>query len=115
MPLLRAAVGKMTVAELSQELAAADVLHAPVQDYGDYFQSEHVREVAAVRWIAQSGVGRIPMPTIPGIRPPREGDAMVHAPHLGEHSRDILRELGHSDQQIDDLAANGAIGLAGAG
>ena len=114
MPLLRTAVVGMTVAELSQALAAADVLHAPVQDYGDYFQSAHVREVAAVRWIVQSGVGRIPMPTIPGIRPPREGDPMVHAPHLGEHSREILRELGHSDQQIDDLAANGAIGLVGA-
>lgn len=112
MPLLRGAVGGMTVAELTEALSEADVLHAPVQDYGDYFQSEHVREVAAVHWIEQSGVGQIPMPTIPGIRPPREGDAMVHAPHLGEHSRDILRELGQSDQQIDDLAANGAIGLA---
>jgi len=111
MPLLRAAVKKMTVAALSKALSEADVLHAPVQGYGEYFQSEHVREVEAVRWINQSGVGRIPMPTIPGIRPPREGDRMVHAPHLGEHSREILRELGHSDQAIDDLAANGAIGL----
>ncbi|MDA1098634.1 MAG: CoA transferase [Proteobacteria bacterium] len=111
MPQLRLAVGKMTVAELSKALSAADVLFAPVQDYGAYFQSEHVREVEAVRWITQSGVGRIPMPVIPGIRPPREGDPMVHAPHLGEHSREILAELGHSDRQIDDLAAKGAIGL----
>jgi crotonobetainyl-CoA:carnitine CoA-transferase CaiB-like acyl-CoA transferase len=116
MPLLRPAVARMTVAELSTGLTGADVLHAPVQDYGDYFQSEHVREVEAVRWIEQSGVGRIPMPTIPGIRPPREGDAMVHAPHLGEHSQEILLELGHSEQEIDELAENGAIGLfAGAG
>ena len=111
MPLLRPAVRKMTVAELSKALSQRDVLHAPVQDYGDYFKSTHVREVEAVRWIQQSGVGRIPMPAIPGIRPPREGDAMVHAPHLGEHSREILSELGHSDQEIDQLAANGAIGL----
>jgi len=92
-------------------LQEADVLHARVQDYGDYFQSEHVRAVEAVRWIEQSGVGSIPMPTIPGVRPPREGDAMVHAPHLGEHSREILAELGHSDQEIDDLAEKGAIKL----
>ncbi|MDP6687928.1 MAG: CoA transferase [Alphaproteobacteria bacterium] len=111
MPLLRTAVEKMTLSELSVALTAADVLHALVQDYGDYFQSAHVREVEAVRWIEQSGVGPIPMPTIPGIRPPMEGDPMVHAPHLGEHSREILAELGHSDQEIDDLAANGAIKL----
>ncbi len=111
MLLLRPAVSRMTLAELSKALTAADVLHALVQDFGDYFQSEHVRAVEAVRWIEQSGVGCIPMPLIPGIRPPREGDAMVHAPHLGEHSREILLELGHSDRQIDGLAANGAIVL----
>jgi crotonobetainyl-CoA:carnitine CoA-transferase CaiB-like acyl-CoA transferase len=111
MPLLRAAVAEMTLAELSQALSEADVLHARVQDYGDYFESEHVRAVGAVRWIEQSGVGRIPMPTIPGIRPPSPGDPMVHAPHLGEHSREILRELGHSDGEIDELATQAAIGL----
>jgi crotonobetainyl-CoA:carnitine CoA-transferase CaiB-like acyl-CoA transferase len=111
MPPLRAAVSKMTVVDLSKALTAADVLHAPVQDFSDYFQSGHVRAVEAVRWIRQSGAGRIPMPQIPGVRPPREGDPMVHAPHLGEHSREILLELGHSDHEIDAFAANGAIGL----
>ncbi|MBT3536332.1 MAG: CoA transferase [Rhodospirillaceae bacterium] len=111
MPMLHAAAKNMTAGDLSAALTEADVLHAHVQDYGDYFASEHVREVEAVRWIEQSGVGRIPMPTIPGIRPPREGDPMVHAPHLGEHSREILVELGHSDQEVDALAQNGAIGL----
>jgi len=87
------------------------VLHGLVQDFGDYFQSEHVRAVEAVRWIEQSGVGTIPMPVIPGLPPPSDGDPMVHAPHLGEHSREILLELGHSNQEIDAFAANGAIGL----
>ena len=82
-----------------------------VQDYGDYFDSEHVREVEAVRWVEQSGVGRIPMPTIPGVAPARDGDPRVHAPHLGEHSREILLELGHSDAEIEALARDGAIGL----
>ena len=39
------------------------------------------------------------------------GDRMAHAPHLGEHSREILCDIGHSGQEIDALAANGAIGL----
>ena len=111
MPHLHQAIARMTMAELSAALTEADVLHAPVQDYGEYFSSEHVQAVEAVRWIEQSGVGVIPMPAIPGIRPPRAGDPMVHAPHLGEHSREILRELGHSDQEVDDLAVQGAIGL----
>ena len=111
MPLLRPAVEQMPLAELSAALTAADVLHGLVQDFGGYFQSEHVQEVEAVRWIEQSGVGTIPMPVIPGLPPPREGDPMVHAPHLGEHSREILSELGISEPEINALAANGAIGL----
>ena len=113
MPLLRAPIAAITVAALSAALTEADVLHAQVQDHGDYMQSEHVREVWAVRWIEQSGAGTIPMPIIPGIAAPRAGDKMVHAPHLGEHSREILSELGHSNEMIDKLAATGAIGLLG--
>jgi len=115
MPLLREAVKTRTVADLSTALSAADVLFAPVQDYGDYFQNDHVRAVEAVRWINQSGVGQIPMPIIPGIRPPSEGDPMVHAPHLGDHSREILSQLGQTDEDINALAASGAIGLYAAG
>ncbi len=111
MPPLRAAFRKMERDELSKALMEADVLHARVQDFGDYFQSEHVRDVGAVQWIHQSGVGPIPMPQIPGLPPPREGDPMVHAPHLGEHSREILAELGYDDGKIDALAADGAIRL----
>ncbi|MBT6912634.1 MAG: CoA transferase [Rhodospirillaceae bacterium] len=111
MPLLRAAIKTRTLQELSTALTAVDMLFAKVQDYGDYFACEHVREVEAVRWINQSGVGQIPMPIIPGVRPPREGDPLVHAPHLGEHSREILSELGHADEDINALASSGAIGL----
>ena len=111
MALLRPAIRTMSVLDLSDALTRADVLHARVQDFGDYFQAEHVRIVEAVRWINQSGVGRIPMPTIPGIRPPREGDPMVHTPHLGEHTREILFEIGCSEQEIVDLVANNSVGL----
>ena len=110
-PLLFVATAKMSVAEISEALIEADILHAPVQDHGEFYNSEHVRAVEAVRWIEQSGVGLIPMPVIPGITPPRAGDRMVHAPHLGEHSREILRELGHSDADIGTFADSGAIGL----
>jgi crotonobetainyl-CoA:carnitine CoA-transferase CaiB-like acyl-CoA transferase len=34
------------------------------------------------------------------------------APLLGEHSREILRELGRTDSEIDALAAAGAVMLA---
>ena len=101
----------MTMSNLLVKLIDADVLHARVQTYGDYFQCDHVRGVQAVRWIEQSGVGPIPMPTLPGIRPLKNGDPMAHAPHLGEHSREILLELGHTDGEVRALVGSSAIGL----
>ena len=111
MPPLRTALANMTMSNLLVKLIDADVLHARVQTYGDYFQCDHVRGVQAVRWIEQSGVGPIPMPTLPGIRPLKNGDPMAHAPHLGEHSREILLELGHTDGEVRALVGGGAIGL----
>ena len=111
MPPLRMALANMTMSNLLVKLIDADILHARVQTYGDYFQCDHVRGVQAVRWIEQSGVGPIPMPTLPGIRPLQDGDPMAHAPHLGEHSREILLELGHTDGEVWALVGGGAIGL----
>ncbi len=106
---LREAVAVMGIDEICARLTAADVLHARVQDYGDYLDSAHVRASEAVRWVEQSGVGRIPMPTIPGIAPARDGDPKAHAPHLGEHGAEILGDLGLDAAAIHDLAAGGAI------
>ena len=38
-------------------------------------------------------------------------DATRLAPHLGEHSRAVLLELGHSPAQVDALLASGAVGV----
>ena len=36
---------------------------------------------------------------------------MTHAPHLGEHSAEILAEWGYSDDAIADLIAKKAVAL----
>ena len=38
----------------------------------------------------------------------------VRAPEVGEHTREVLREVGFTDTEIDALAADGAITLADA-
>ena len=111
MPLLRQAVRTRTVADLVQALNAADVLNAPVHDYGDYFNTPHVRDVGAVAWIEQAGIGKIPMPRLPGFDAARAGDPRIHTPAIGEHGREVLRELDYSDAEIDALAAREAIRL----
>lgn len=110
MPLLAAAVRPRRVAELASALNAADVLNAPVHDYGDYFQTPQVREVGAVVWLEEDGIGSIPMPRLPGFGPAAAGDGRYHAPHIGEHSREVLATLGYADDAIRGLEDDGVIG-----
>ncbi len=112
MPVVRAAVRKMSVAGLHAALNEGGVLNAPVHDYGDYIDDPHVQSVNAVAWLDHAEVGRIPLPNIPGIAPARAGGALSHAPLIGEHSREILKDLGYDDTAVDGLASSGAVGLA---
>ena len=64
----------------------------------------------AIRWVEDDALGRIPMATIPGQPVPETGDRLSHSPHVGEHSREIVTELGYSAGQVSALAAKGVIG-----
>ncbi len=111
LPLLREAVRPLGVAELAAALDAADVLNAPVHNYADYLEAPHVREVGAVAWIEQAGIGRIPMPRLPGFDAAKTGDARYHTPGLGEHGREILARLGYGDDAIRGLVEQAVVRL----
>lgn len=107
--LMRETMTHRTVAEWNEALNDVGVLNAPVNDYGGYMNDKHVKAVNAVAWVDHSGIGQIPMPTIPGLPPARTGDPLAHSPHLGEHTSDVLRDLGFSDDAIRGLETNGAV------
>ena len=111
MPILREGVKDLTVAELNAKLNEGGVLNAPVHEYGDYFEDPHVKAVEALTWMEHSGIGRIPVPGLPGHARAAQGDPLAHAPHIGEHSREVLRALGHSDAEVDTLRDRGAVAV----
>jgi crotonobetainyl-CoA:carnitine CoA-transferase CaiB-like acyl-CoA transferase len=107
---LGAVIGRLTTAECLGRMRANDVPGAavtPLDEVSDDPQivhndslivrengpAGHIREVRAP--VAFGGAQR-PVP-----------DA---APHLGEHSREILLELGYTDEQVDGLGARGVLG-----
>jgi formyl-CoA transferase len=45
------------------------------------------------------------MPNIPGLPPFESGTPRAHAPTIGEHTREVLKNHGYTDAQIDDLSA----------
>jgi crotonobetainyl-CoA:carnitine CoA-transferase CaiB-like acyl-CoA transferase len=55
-------------------------------------------------WLTQPGVPeKVPMPNIPGLPPFVDGTKRAHAPRLGEHSVEVLREHGYSEAEIGRL------------
>lgn len=97
--------------DLERLLVEAGVPCSRVNDYRDVFAHPHVR----ARGVAVN-VEHPRMGTTRAVRNPvlfdRDGPSIRRpAPMLGEHTREVLRELGYIDAQIDGLSKAGIVML----
>lgn len=95
--------------EWMELLSGIDILKAKVNTFDDLFDDAQVKAIDAVRWVENDSLGRVPMSTICGQRPPATGDPLTHSPHLGEHTREILTELGFGAGDIERLTTSGVV------
>ena len=95
-------------------LTGIDILKAKVNTYEDLFADPQVQAMNAVRWVENDTLGRVPMGNICGQQAAASGDNLTHAPHVGEHTRAILDELGYASADIEKLGAAGVVGCYGA-
>jgi len=94
---------KKTTEEWIIRLKAADLLHARINDYGDWLADTHVKSVGAVQTLTQPEVGKIPIPNIPGQLKVEAGNTLCSAPAIGKHTKEILSEFGYADEEIKTL------------
>lgn len=104
--LIAARFAELTGAEAVELLAAVPVAYARVNSLADVWQ--HPQLAARNRWHeVQTPAGPIPALAPPG--PVDDAPRMDPVPGLGEHTRDILAEVGLADDEIDALAAGGTV------
>jgi crotonobetainyl-CoA:carnitine CoA-transferase CaiB-like acyl-CoA transferase len=109
MAVLRPLFETKTSDEWMELLSSIDILKAKVNTYNDLFADPQVQAMDAVHWVENDTLGRVPMATLCGQQPPATGDRLTHAPHLGEHSREILGEMGYSAADVEKLSGSGVV------
>ncbi len=93
-------------------LDEAGVPCGPILDYEEVFADPQVRERGLVQEVEHPTAGRIRV-VGPAVKL-SETPARVRRPSplLGEHTREVLREIGFGDEEIRALAADGVVSLA---
>jgi crotonobetainyl-CoA:carnitine CoA-transferase CaiB-like acyl-CoA transferase len=106
--LVEPAVRARTAAELEQGLQVAGVPCALVNNFKEVFEHPQIVARDVVREVAHPRLGKMRATRNP-ILLDHDGPAIDrHAPMLGEHSEELLRELGYSAAAIRELTASGA-------
>ena len=91
-------------------MTAAGLQNEAVQDYFEFLKHPHVEATGVVSWLNHSGMPEpIPVPNPPGAEVLADGMAAAHAPHLGEHTMDVLAALGFGKDEIEAWRLAGAI------
>jgi crotonobetainyl-CoA:carnitine CoA-transferase CaiB-like acyl-CoA transferase len=80
----------------------------PVLDLGEALNSELVRAREMVSAIEQPGLGTVRQLGVPVKMSRTPGDPTRPAPAFGEHTDEVLREAGYSDEQIAAMKGSGA-------
>ncbi len=92
-----------TTAEWLERLDAADVPCAPILRRQEVIGNEQVVARALIVEFDQPGVGKVRQPKPPARFSANEASIGGPAPRIGEHSREVLHELGYDEAVIDEM------------
>ena len=101
-----------TTAEWVARLDAAQLAVGPIYEFDEVFEDPQVTHLGLVTEVEQPGYGRARMLGFPVGASATPAAIRRPAPLLGEHTAEILGELGLPRAEIDRLAAAGAVALA---
>ncbi len=102
---------KQTTAHWLEAFERADIPVQRMNSLEDILHDPHLNAVGYFKPIDHPSEGRLRSMQVPSEWSETKPEYRRHAPRMGEHTREVLREAGYSDAQIEDLASSGAARL----
>jgi formyl-CoA transferase len=98
-----------TTAHWLEVLGAAGVPCGPVRERDELFDDEQVRAMGLLSDVHDEELGQVTM-IAPAVRFSRTpGSVRFAGRHLGADTREVLHELGYTDEQVGSLIENGVV------
>jgi crotonobetainyl-CoA:carnitine CoA-transferase CaiB-like acyl-CoA transferase len=105
-------IAQHTTTEWLERLDAADVPCAPILRRSEIVQNEQVVARGIIAEFDQPGVGRVRQPKPAAQFAANRSVIGGPAPRIGEHTREVLRELKYTDSEIDKMIAEKSVRAA---
>ena len=105
---LDSAFAAMPFEEIARRLDEADLVWAPMQTPGEVSADPQVAAAGAFVDVEDGKGGTYRSPAAPARFPGADATVRPPSPELGQHTREVLGELGYSNPEIDAIFAAGA-------
>jgi crotonobetainyl-CoA:carnitine CoA-transferase CaiB-like acyl-CoA transferase len=111
LPSLRALFQALTRAEISRVCESANIGFAPIRRPDELLDDPHLACPGAMIEVALPQGGTTPIPALPIEMNGQRLKKRLDIPRVGEHSADIASELGCAPALIEELIAEGVLGV----
>jgi crotonobetainyl-CoA:carnitine CoA-transferase CaiB-like acyl-CoA transferase len=106
------ALARETTARWVERFEAQQVAAGPIYEFDEVFEDPQVKHLELVATVEQPGYGAARMLDFPVRASATPAAIRRPAPRLGEHTAEVLGELGLPKSEIDRLATAGVVALA---
>ena len=99
---------RRTTAFWLEALERGDIPVQRMNTLDDIVSDPHLNAIGYLQLVEHPSEGRIRMLAVPSEWSESTPEYRRHAPRLGEHTREVLRDAGFSRDEIDRLVSSGA-------